>query len=352
MTLQLYVFRQLFTAFIFSATGILLIILPSIAVQAIHKLKGIDLGIVVDYLPKVVVSLVPYLLPMAFLLGVVATYGRLAAERELIGIRMAGIHPARLSLPAIVLALFLTGTTDYLLGEVCPEWKYAQRTFLRESQEKLLRSFERGRLEIDTGDFYLKADRVEGNVRYGVTFELNHEGERHVIDAEKAKLEVQDELLVIQLAGAQVLTENAKFESESPTISIAIDDLFPESRLDRTPAKYNPSSLLRRELIESDPTPARKQELLYQIHSRRALSMTYLLFLLLGIPTGIRLRSSTQLGAFSGAIGYAFIYYILAMRLGKELALSESVPALVAAWATDGLFLVVGAIFFFRTLWR
>ena len=39
-------------------------------------------------------ELAPYLLPMAFLLGVVSTYGRLAAERELVAIRMAGIHPA------------------------------------------------------------------------------------------------------------------------------------------------------------------------------------------------------------------------------------------------------------------
>ena len=352
MTLQLYVLRQLLGGFCFSALGMLMIVLPSIAIQAIHKLKGVSLSVVVEYLPMVIVVLVPYLLPMAFLLGVVATYGRLAAERELIGIRMAGIHPARLSLPAIAVAAVLSLGTDFLLGEVCPSWKYNQRTFMRRSQEKLLRSFERGRSEIDTGNFYLKSDRVEGNVRYGVTVEFEHEGERRVIDAEKATLQVHEDLLVIKLAGAQVLTESAKFVIESPTFSISLDDLIPMSSIDRSPAKYNPSSALRRELREGDPTPEREHELVYQIHSRHALSMTYLLFLLLGVPTGIRLRSSTQLGAFSGAIGYAFIYYILAMRLGKELALSNAVPALAAAWATDVLFLAVGAVFFVRTLWR
>ena len=48
MTLQLYVLRQLLAGFTFSAVGILLIVLPSIAVQAIHKLKGVSLGIVVE----------------------------------------------------------------------------------------------------------------------------------------------------------------------------------------------------------------------------------------------------------------------------------------------------------------
>jgi len=354
MTLQLYVLRQLLAGFSFSAVGILMIVLPSIAVQAIHKLKGVSLSIVVEYLPMVIVVLVPYLLPMAFLLGVVATYGRIAAERELIGIRMAGIHPARLALPAIGLASFLSIGTDLLLGEVCPDWKYNQRTFLRKSQEKLLRSFERGRPEIDTGDFYMKADRVDGNVYLGVTVEFEQDGDRHVIDARKATLRVNDEsqLLVIKLAGAEYLTDSYKLESGSPTFAIALDDLFPEKNLDRTPAKYNPSSALRRELMDTEPTPERRHELEYQIHSRHALSMTYLLFLLLGIPTGIRLRSSTQLGAFSGAVGYAFLYYVLAMRLGKELALSGTLPAIVAAWATDAVFLGMGLVLFVRTLWK
>ena len=64
------------------------------------------------------------------------------------------------------------------------------------------------------------------------------------------------------------------------------------------------------------------------------------------------LRSGTQLGAFTGAVGYAFLYYVLAMRLGKQLALAEVVPPSVAAWATDGLFFVFGAVIFYRALWR
>ena len=66
--------------------------------------------------------------PMAFLLGVEATYGRLAAERELVAIRMAGIHPARLALPAVAIAAVLTLFTDFLLADVTPAWTYIQRT--------------------------------------------------------------------------------------------------------------------------------------------------------------------------------------------------------------------------------
>ena len=85
---------------------------------------------------------------------------------------------------------------------------------------------------------------------------------------------------------------------------------------------------------------------------RRALSLAYLLFLMLGIPTGIGLRSSTQLGAFTGAISYAFLYYVLTLRVGKELALAETLPPVLAAWSTNLMFALAAVVFFYRALWR
>ena len=105
-------------------------------------------------------------------------------------------------------------------------------------------------------------------------------------------------------------------------------------------------------MAEPDFDPARKDEFVFEIQRRRALSVTYLLFLLLGIPTGILLRSSTQLGAFTGAVVYSFMYYVLALRLGKELALNGALPPVAAAWSTNGIFLVIGVLLFYRALWR
>ena len=46
------------------------------------------------------------------------------------------------------------------------------------------------------------------------------------------------------------------------------------------------------------------------------------------------------------------LYYVLAMRLGKVLAATGTIAPVVAAWATNGLFLLVGLVFFVRALWR
>ena len=65
MTLHLYLLRQLLISFCFSLGGISLLVLPTMAVQAVHKLGGVSMLAVLRYLPLVVGELVPYLLPMA-----------------------------------------------------------------------------------------------------------------------------------------------------------------------------------------------------------------------------------------------------------------------------------------------
>ena len=359
MLIQLYVLRQLLVSIGFSLIGIGLIVLPTIAIQAISRLGAVSLMTVARYLPLVVAELVPYLLPMAFLLGVVATYGRLAAERELVAIRMAGIHPARLALPAVAIAAVLTLFTDFLLAEVTPAWKYLQRTYLREASVEVLRTFAQGRTELEFGGSSLKSEKQYGPVHEGVLLDFvppdaepGKEGEELIIAADRATLDIRDDTFFIELEEAYVLTENARLYDQSPSYVLPLSKIFPHQPKDRSKPKYLTNGEMRDELARGRMEPDDRKAFRYEIHRRHALSVTYFVFLLLGIPTGIALRSSTQLGAFTGAVGYAFLYYVLALRLGKVLALAGAVPALAAAWATDALFLVVGLIFFVRALWR
>jgi lipopolysaccharide export LptBFGC system permease protein LptF len=124
MLIQLYVLRQLLAALLFALGGLAVIVFPTVAVQAVNKLGAISVALLATYLPLVIAKLVPYLLPMAFLLAVVATYGRLAADRELIAIHLSGSHPLRLAVPGLMLAAPFVLGTNYLLGEVAPELDY------------------------------------------------------------------------------------------------------------------------------------------------------------------------------------------------------------------------------------
>ena len=352
MLIQLYVLRQLLVALFFALGILAVIVFPTVAVQAVNKLGAISFDLMAGYLPLVVAGLVPYLLPMAFLLAVVATYGRLAAERELIAIQMAGVHPAGLVLPGLVVALPLVFVTDHLLAEIAPDLKYEQRNVVRKADvERFLTSMQ-SRNVLTFGKNVLKSESTTGNVKSNVQLDMEFEEKLVKVVAREARLTVEGELLVVRMKDARLLTEDSSLDNENPSYAWSLQELFAQAPKDRKRAKYNPTSELSAQLAQPELEPEMRAEILYAIHRRHALSAIYLLFLLLGLPTGLVLRSSTHLGAFTGAIGYAFLYYVLDMRLGAVLAEAGAVPPVVAAWATNGLFLVVGVVLCVRTLWR
>jgi lipopolysaccharide export LptBFGC system permease protein LptF len=351
--IQLYVLRQLLVALAFAAGGLAAIVVPTIAVQAISKLGAIRVELVVSYLPLVVSELVPSLLPMAFLLAVVATYGRLAADRELIAIQMAGVHPARLALPGLLVALPLVFATDYLLGTYSPGLKFEYRNVERKADLSRFVDGMSQRNVLNFGNNVLKSESTRGNVKTNVQLDMElDDGQLAKIQANEARIDVEGDLLIVRMKDMRLLTESASADNAAPVYTWRLSQLFPSRPRDNTNPKFQTTPELQKQRANPELEPAARDEIQYEIHRRHALSATYLLFLLLGLPTGIVLRSSTQLGAFTGAIGYALVYYVLAMRLGKVLAENGALPPVLAAWATNGLFLLVGAVFFVRTLWR
>lgn len=351
--LQLYLLRQLVVALLFALAGLGVIVLPTVAIQALHKLGAIDVGTVARYLPLVVAELVPYLMPMAFLLGVVATFGRLSADRELVAIHMAGFHPVRLLLPGLLLAAPLAYGTDHLLGEYNPDLKYRQRNALRAADKTQFLASLQVKNELSFGAHSLYAESNQnGTWRNAVlTLELE-EGHVRQIRASEARIELQGDVMLLHLSDVVDQSSEHNIETTSFTHPFRLSDLFKSEPKDRNVPKYRLSSEMAGELARGEVAPEKRADYRYEIQRRHALAATYFLFLLLGIPTGVRLRSATQLGAFTGALGYAFVYYVLAERLGKVLAATGTISPVLAAWATNALFLAAGAVLFARSLLR
>jgi lipopolysaccharide export LptBFGC system permease protein LptF len=163
VTLFRYILRQVALGVVVAVVGMFFIAIPGIAVSAVHRIGGGGMSTLLGFLPMVLVDLFPYLLPIGFLLAVVSTYGRLAAESEWTAIRMAGIHPLKSAAPALVVALACSGVLHVLVSEVSPTLTYVERVYLRDAVVKSFRSLSPGRTEISIGDFYLNAPDRDGN---------------------------------------------------------------------------------------------------------------------------------------------------------------------------------------------
>ena len=216
MTLHLYVLRQLLLGFAIALFGTAFTVFPVLAVSAVHKLSGVGMGAVLGYMPLVGMDILPFLVPMAFLLAVVATFGRFAVDNEWTAIRSAGIHPLRTLLMPALTALVLGGVTFWLMSEVRPRWKDAQYDYRNSAIKEAFQTLAAGRTELVFGDFYLNSGHREGNTFYDAVLEVPRaEGEDPiVIIADAASFSFERAVVPPGADGAPMVAPNGELQRE------------------------------------------------------------------------------------------------------------------------------------------
>jgi lipopolysaccharide export system permease protein len=343
MRIQLYVLRELLVASCFTLGGILVLALPAVAVSAIHKLPGVELVSVLLYLPLVLAGLVPYVLPLAFLLAVVSSYGRLAADNEWTAMRMTGANPVRVLIPGITLGLALAAPTLWMVGDLLPHIRQKQSGYMVQAMSAAVRNLSPGRTEVQLGDFYLTSRRRDGRGFVDAQVyvpALGGQPERN-LRADRIDIEIEGHSVLMKFRNARAVVGGTEVHNGDMTLRIDLDELQERGPGGSTRVRYYALEQLQAELDAGAP-PERARELRYEIHARLSLSAAFVWFLLLGAPTGLMLRRGNQLPALAAAVGYALAFYLLHMRLGKQLAENAVLPPELCAWASPVLFLGAG----------
>src|SRR5438034_10509734 len=83
--------------------------------------RGADLGTVLKAFLYLLPSIFSVTIPMAFLLGVLLAFGRLASDSEIVALRASGVSPGRLLRPVLLLATVAGLLTFYAVGIGLPE---------------------------------------------------------------------------------------------------------------------------------------------------------------------------------------------------------------------------------------
>ncbi len=345
LKLHLYILRQLLVAFLFAVGALLFIALPGIAVSTVHKLPNVDAAILLRFLPLVLQSLAPYVLPLCFMLSVVAVFGRLAADKEWIAIHMAGIRPIKTLFMPFVVATLLGCLTFWMASNELPQLKKRQKRFLVDATASVIENLQPGKTSLQLGDFLLISEyrNPRTGVFYRAFFRYRREdsagrqfkdvwaGEVDIwIDGDFLRLRAKDVELFDPATGNWGQGNEALAD-----INIADRIERNDTHYDR--AKYLVSSEIRRRLKGGTLEPKQVQEFRYMLHYRASMFAIFYLFLGLGAATGLLMRRGTQLGALAVAAGYGIVYYVLSMRLGKELGQASTLPPWIGAWtATIG----------------
>src|SRR5512139_2273648 len=87
---------------------------------AVLVARSADLTTILRVFVNLLPSILAVTLPMAFLLGVLLAFGRLASDSEIIALRAVGVSPSRLLVPVALLSLVMTSVTFYINAVALP----------------------------------------------------------------------------------------------------------------------------------------------------------------------------------------------------------------------------------------
>ena len=92
--------------------------------------RGADLATVVRAFSYLLPSIFSVTIPMAFLLGVLLAFGRMASDSEIVALRASGLSPLSLLRPVVALSLVTASLTFYVYAVLGPAANQAYREII------------------------------------------------------------------------------------------------------------------------------------------------------------------------------------------------------------------------------
>jgi lipopolysaccharide export system permease protein len=324
--------------------------------------RGIGVGMLSKLSALMAISFVPMALPPAFLIAVLVAYGRLSADSELVAMKASGISLRRLALPPMFIAIALTGVSTLLNSDWVP-WgaRELKRTLIKVSNTKAVGTIKQGTFT-SFFDLLIFADKVDTD---------NNRLESVFIFDER---EPKNPLTVVAQSGELVQVRTGTALGIAVMLKLYNGSIHHNERVDNTYQKidfgeYNlylkvdegtgeatmkPHMYTRKELSEwmasTRPGNFDWYESRGEYWRRFATSVSFLLFVFLGIGFGTFRTRAVRAGAALTALVVLILYWgiqtVAGMLMQKGL-----VPPWLAMEAPNIIIGTIGLVSFKKAAW-
>ncbi|MFQ5881327.1 MAG: LPS export ABC transporter permease LptF [Candidatus Methylomirabilales bacterium] len=318
--------------------------------------KRVPVGIVVRLFMYILPALFVTTIPIAFLLAVIATYSRLAADHEVTALKAAGWSLYRLTLPAFGIGILAMSFTAFNTLYAVP-WG-------AEAFRNLLFFLTRTRATIGI------KERVFNDDFHGLVFYVNHLEEASGVMEGVFLVDTQDQenpriitarrgtispderqnLVLLQLRqGSTHVTPEERpghyqiLEFQSLNLALSVGDPVAATQ-DKDANEMTVPQLLA-SIRERTPKGERTADLWVSLHQRFATPAACLVFILLGTPLAVRVRRSGRGISLGLTLLLALIYYVL-MIAGQGMGNKGIIPPFWASWVPNLLLGSLGLLLF------
>jgi LPS export ABC transporter permease LptF/LPS export ABC transporter permease LptG len=311
----------------------------------------VPLALVTEFALALVPRLLSYTLPISMMIGTIIGFSRMGSDSELIAMRAAGVGAWKMVWPVLVLGALVSGATLYFNLVAVPSSEGTlRRTGLRAALYRLdspvePRSFT---AEIPGYVIYVRdGDKKQG--QWGRVFIYSQDkdsGATRIVTARSGRIDSSAEQSELVLSDAVVTTlppttPPQQGESEYITERVA------QTRVVLDTGRKALLELLRRdegnvkememnelaELSRSAPDADQQRAASIELHRRLVASVSPLLFALLAVALGLRIRRGGRgMGLILSLL--IFIAYSVLRITGEQMARSGAVPPAVGMWLT------------------
>jgi LPS export ABC transporter permease LptF/LPS export ABC transporter permease LptG len=313
---------------------------------------------------RVFVNLLPSILaitiPMAFLLGVLLAFGRMASDSEIVALRAVGVSPLRLLSPVMMLALVATAITFYINAVALPAANQAHREIVFSLVVSKARTDVKPRAFTDNllpGRMMLYVQDIEpgtGLWKNLLIHDTRDIAEPKLILARTGELVVDRERQIVRVElgpGSQHSFFGADPRAYNRTSfgtmgwDLPVDDFFPDRKkllLAKGDREMSLPELADKvsEIRAQGKPRVEWGRFAVEWHKKFAIPAACLVFGLLGLALSLGSRKEARSSAFALSIGVIFVYYVL-IRLGEQGGDTGTMRPWLAMWGAN---LVLGAL--------
>ncbi|HET7875089.1 MAG TPA: LPS export ABC transporter permease LptG [Methylomirabilota bacterium] len=317
--------------------------------------KSVPFSLVLTLLVYMLPSFLALTLPLAFLVAVLLVCGRLAGDLEITALKASGVSPLRLMRPFVAAAVCVTLLVAWLTLLVNP-WSSGafQRQLFKILQTRATTGIKERTFSASFGHMVIYVEEISAS-QFGlrgvlVSDERNPQRSR-IVAAREGRLLTDEESRRITfrfIDGSITETDTDDLRRFRHTLFSLYDMNLPlESPISRSARDEKPErELPLRQLLDAANELHQQGQIAapyyVEFHKRFALPFAALVFVLLGYPLGIRHRGG-RAAALAASFGIVASYYVLFTSF-EGMALRQRLPAGVAIWIPNAVFLVLGVI--------
>jgi lipopolysaccharide export system permease protein len=363
-----YLLKEHAAPFFYSLMLIIFIFVLNLVFQMLGKIagKGLDLHVIAEFFFLNLAWIIAMAVPMAVLVAVLMSFGRFSADNEITALKASGVSLYRLIRPLLIWAAILCALLILFNNDVLPYFNHKSRLLradIRRKRPTLI--MEQGIFLFDIPNTVLYARKVDPQTSTMQDVVIYDESEKKVLTTITAKrgelkFSATQEKYLFTLWDGEIHREDLGEDTYQKTIFQRA--LFrikaPDMILQRSESNYRSDRELsvgemRNKVKELSAHPLKNQRLidsyLVEINKKYSIPVACLIFVLLGVPLGIRAHRG-GIGVSGGLSVFFFLLYWVFLIGGEDLADRNYVHPAVAMWAPNvilgilGIYLTIQAV--------